>query len=111
MAVHGQAPGVAAEYRHHAGVHRADAAVRAQWRLPGLQPGEIATLISTVAIAAEIILISSFGGRVDVRRVTVVQLAVTSLLAFAMVWPTGEALPGFSWLLLASAWAWGLPAR
>ena len=64
-------------------------------------PGEIATLISTVAIAAEIILISSFGGRVDVRRVTVVQLAVTSLLAFAMVWPTGEALPGFSWLLLA----------
>jgi len=53
-------------------------------------PGEIATLISTVAIAAEIILISSFGGRVDVRRVTVVQLAVTSL-------------PGFSWLLLASA--------
>ncbi|MGC5700993.1 DMT family transporter [Pseudomonas sp. NFXW11] len=66
-------------------------------------PGEIATLISTLAIAAEIILISSFGGKVDVRRVTVVQLAVTSLLAFAMVLPTGEALPGFSWLLLASA--------
>ena len=66
-------------------------------------PGEIATLISTVAIAAEIILISSFAGQVDVRRVTVVQLAVTSLLAFAMVLPTGEALPGFSWLLLASA--------
>lgn len=58
-------------------------------------PGEIATLISTVAIAAEIILISSFAGRVDVRRVTVVQLAVTSVLAFAMVLPTGEALPVF----------------
>ncbi|UCZ85044.1 DMT family transporter [Pseudomonas sp. L5B5] len=66
-------------------------------------PGEIATLISTVAIAAEIILISSFAGRVDVRRVTVVQLVVTSVLAFAMVVPTAEALPGFSWLLLASA--------
>ncbi len=66
-------------------------------------PGEIATLISTVAIAAEIILISSFAGRVDVRRVTVVQLVVTSVLAFAMVVPTAEVLPGFSWLLLASA--------
>ncbi|SEC07381.1 Threonine/homoserine efflux transporter RhtA [Pseudomonas saponiphila] len=66
-------------------------------------PGEIATLISTVAIAAEIILISSFAGRVDVRRVTVVQLAITALLAFTMVLPTGETLPEFSWLLLASA--------
>lgn len=66
-------------------------------------PGEIATLISTVAIAAEIILISSFAGRVDVRRVTVVQLAVTSVLAFAMVLPTGETLPEFSWLLLVIA--------
>ena len=66
-------------------------------------PGEIATLISTVAIAAEIILISSYAGQVDVRRVTVVQLAVTSVLAFLMVVPTQESLPGFSWLLLGSA--------
>ncbi|WP_256206973.1 DMT family transporter [Pseudomonas sp. CF161] len=66
-------------------------------------PGEIATLISTVAIAAEIILISSYAGQVDVRRVTVVQLAATSLLAFLMVVPTQESLPSFSWLLLASA--------
>ncbi|WP_256577013.1 DMT family transporter [Pseudomonas sp. Irchel s3b6] len=65
--------------------------------------GEIATLISAVAIAAEIILISSYAGRVDVRRVTVVQLAVTSVLAFLMIAPTREALPSFSWLLLASA--------
>ncbi|MGF6127050.1 drug/metabolite transporter (DMT)-like permease [Pseudomonas frederiksbergensis] len=66
-------------------------------------PGEIATLISTVAIAAEIILISTYAGQVDVRRVTVVQLAVTSMLAFLMVVPTQEAIPHFSWLLLGSA--------
>ncbi|MED7668986.1 DMT family transporter [Pseudomonas moraviensis subsp. stanleyae] len=66
-------------------------------------PGEIATLISAVAIAAEIILISTFAGQVDVRRVTVVQLAVTAMLSFLLVVPTGEALPDFSWLLLATA--------
>ena len=65
--------------------------------------GEIATLISAVAIAAEIILISSYAGRVDVRRVTVVQLATTSVLAMLMIVPTEEALPNFSWFLLASA--------
>lgn len=66
-------------------------------------PGEIATLISTIAIAAEIILISTYAGQVDVRRVTVVQLAITSVLAFLMVVPTQEAIPEFSWLLLISA--------
>lgn len=66
-------------------------------------PGEIATLISAVAIAAEIILISTYAGQVDVRRVTAVQLAVTSILAFLMVVPTQEAIPHFSWLLLCSA--------
>ena len=66
-------------------------------------PGEIATLISTVAIAAEIILISTYAGQVDVRGVTVVQLAATSVLSFLMVVPTQEAIPDFSWLLLASA--------
>ena len=66
-------------------------------------PGEIATLIGAVAIAAEIIMISAFAGQVDVRRVTVVQLATASVLSFLMVVPMGEALPGFSWLLLFSA--------
>lgn len=65
--------------------------------------GEVVTLVSAVAIAAEIILISSFAGQVDVRRVTVVQLATASLLAFLMVVPTQERLPDFSWLLLLSA--------
>jgi len=65
--------------------------------------GEIATLISAIAIAAEIILISTYAGQVDVRRVTVVQLASTAVLAFLMVVPTQETIPDFSWLLLASA--------
>ncbi|MCU1720550.1 DMT family transporter [Pseudomonas sp. 5P_5.1_Bac1] len=66
-------------------------------------PGEIATLVSAVAIAAEIILIGNYAGKVDVRRVTVVQLATASALAFMMVVPTQERLPDFSWLLLTSA--------
>lgn len=66
-------------------------------------PGEIATLISAIAIAAEIILISAYAGQVDVRRVTVVQLASTAVLAFLMVVPTQEKIPDFSWLLLVSA--------
>jgi hypothetical protein len=39
------------------------------------------TLASAMAIAAEIILISAWAGKVDVRRVTVVQLATASLVA------------------------------
>ena len=66
-------------------------------------PGEIATLVSAIAIAAEIILISAYAGQVDVRRVTVVQLSTASILAFLMIVPTQEAIPDFSWLLLASA--------
>ncbi|MDD0976115.1 DMT family transporter [Pseudomonas fontis] len=66
-------------------------------------PGEVATLVSAVAIAAEIILISRYAGKVDVRRVTVVQLATASALAFLMVVPTQERLPEFSWLLALSA--------
>ncbi|MGE7992728.1 DMT family transporter [Pseudomonas sp. NPDC089554] len=65
--------------------------------------GELVTLVSAVAIAVEIILISRYAGKVDVRRVTVVQLATASALSFLMIVPTGEALPDFSWLLLSSA--------
>lgn len=68
-----------------------------------LSTGEIVTLVSAVAIAAEIILISRYAGKVDVRRVTVVQLATASVLSFLMVLPTQEPLPDFSWLLLLSA--------
>ncbi|MGY0155630.1 DMT family transporter [Edwardsiella tarda] len=65
--------------------------------------GEVTTLISTLAIAAEIILISGCAGRVDVRRVTLIQLATASLLSFVLMWPNGESLPSCSSYLLFSA--------
>ena len=74
----------------------------------GLGIGEFLTLLSAIAIAAEIILIGGFAGRVDVRRVTVVQLAVTSLLAFGFMAPMNEAVPPPSWLLILSAVGLGL---
>lgn len=66
-------------------------------------PGETATLLSTLAIAGEIILIGASAGRVDVMRVTVVQLAAASLFSFALMVPNGEAVPAFSPYLLFSA--------
>ncbi|MCJ1704149.1 DMT family transporter [Rathayibacter sp. VKM Ac-2926] len=73
----------------------------------GLGPGELATLISTLPIAAEIILISAFAGRVDLGRVTVVQLLVAGLLSFAGMPFAGEAIPAFSWVWLIAALALG----
>lgn len=60
--------------------------------LLALGVGEMITLASALAIAAEIILISAWAGKVDVRRVTVVQLATASLVAFAAMKPAGESL-------------------
>lgn len=68
-----------------------------------LNAGEIATLLSTLAIAAEIILISRYAGQVDVRRVTLVQLLVASACAFVLMLPNGESLPMLSAPLLFSA--------
>lgn len=65
--------------------------------------GEMATVLCAVAFAGEILLIGAFAGRVDARRVTVVQLACASLLAFAAMIPAGESIPPFSWLLALSA--------
>ena len=70
--------------------------------------GEALTLASTLAIALEIIFISLWAGRVDVARVTFIQLAVTSLLAFACMVPAGEAAPPFSWIVTLSACGLGL---
>lgn len=64
--------------------------------------GELETLLCAVAFASEIVLIGTFAGRVDIRRVTVVQLAVASCLAFAAMLPAGENMAPFSWLLLVS---------
>ncbi|WP_285110758.1 DMT family transporter [Leclercia adecarboxylata] len=64
--------------------------------LLALGKGEIITLVGAVAIAAEIILISAWAGKVDVKRVTVVQLATASLLAFLLMIPAGESVPPIS---------------
>lgn len=68
-----------------------------------LNAGEIAILLSTLAIAAEIILISRYAGKVDIRRVTLIQLAVASLCAFCFMVPNGESIPTLSLPLLFSA--------
>lgn len=68
-----------------------------------LGTGEVLTLLSTAAIALEIIFISLWAGQVNVARVTVVQLAVTALLAFACMGPAGESVPPFSWTVVVSA--------
>lgn len=70
--------------------------------------GEIATLLSTVAIAAEIILIGASAGKVDVRRVTVIQLAAASVFGFLMMIPNGESVPAWSPYLLYSAVGLGI---
>ena len=66
----------------------------------GLGPGEIATLISTLPVAGEIILISLFASKVKLGRVTVVQLLVAGALAFIAMPVTGESVPEFSWVWL-----------
>ena len=70
--------------------------------------GELLTVLSAIAFAAEIVLIGAFAGRVDARRVTIAQLAVAAALAFAAMIPAGEAVPPFSWLLLLSVLGLGL---
>ncbi len=69
----------------------------------GLGRGELLTLVATVAIAAEILLVGTFAGSVDVRRVSIVQLSVASLLCFAFIPVTGEALRPIGWGVLAAA--------
>jgi drug/metabolite transporter (DMT)-like permease len=64
--------------------------------------GELATLGAAIAVAAEIVLIGRFAGRVDLRRITVVQLITCAVLSFAAMPVTGEALPAFSWVWLAA---------
>ncbi|MCO8100717.1 DMT family transporter [Acinetobacter indicus] len=44
--------------------------------------GQLITLLGAIAIALEIILISHFAGRVNLQRVTVIQLLFASLFAF-----------------------------
>lgn len=73
-----------------------------------LSLGEILTLAGTLGMAAEIILIGAFAGKVNIRRVTIVQLATASLTSFLMMAPTGESPPPYSDYLLYSAIGLGL---
>ncbi|MGN8027415.1 DMT family transporter [Microbacterium sp. 22242] len=73
-----------------------------------LGEGELFTLVSTLPIAGEIILISLFGGRFDVGRLTVVQLLAASLLGFATMPVVGEPIPAFDPVWLITGIAMGL---
>ncbi|ALX65924.1 hypothetical protein AB663_000731 [Microbacterium sp. XT11] len=68
-----------------------------------LGPGEIATMISTLPIAGEIILISLFASKVDLGRITVVQLLAAGVLGILTMPVTGEAVPAFSWVWVGAA--------
>ena len=49
------------------------------------------------------VLIGLFAGKVDLGKVTVVQLLVSGALSLAMMPVAGEALPAFSWVWLVAA--------
>jgi len=74
----------------------------------GLGIGEYVTLLSTLAIAGEIILISGFAGQVDTKRVTIIQLAAASLFSFLFMVPAGETVTHFSPTVILSASGLGL---
>nr|WP_275957946.1 DMT family transporter [Rosenbergiella nectarea] len=74
----------------------------------GLGIGEYVTLISTLAIAAEIILISGYAGQVDTKRVTIIQLAAASLFSFLFMVPAGETVGHFPPTVILSAAGLGL---
>ncbi|MDQ4214882.1 DMT family transporter [Microbacterium capsulatum] len=73
-----------------------------------LGQGELLTLIATVPIAGEIILISLFAGRFDVGRLTVVQLFTPALLGFLTMPFVGESVPSFDWIWLIAGVALGV---
>ncbi|AKV88116.1 hypothetical protein AKG07_12135 [Microbacterium sp. CGR1] len=68
-----------------------------------LGAGEILTLISTLPIAAEIILISVFAGRIDLGRITIIQLLTAGVLGILTMPIVGEGLPEFSWIWVGCA--------
>ena len=70
--------------------------------------GELLTAVSTIGIALQVVFVSFFAGDVDIRRVTVVQFMITSVLAFALMPVLGGSVPPFSWKLVLSACVLGL---
>lgn len=73
-----------------------------------LNAGEVATLVSTLAIAAEIILISRFAPSVDSRRVTIIQVFAAGILSILVMPVVGEAVPAFSWVWVIGSLGLGL---
>ncbi len=68
-----------------------------------LNVGEMATMLSTLAIAAEVLLIGHFAGKVDARRVTTVQLLAAGVMALLAMPVSGESVPDFSCVWLSAA--------
>ena len=72
------------------------------WHAIQLNFGQSITILGSIAIAMEIILISFFARRVNLRHVTVLQLIFASLFCFLMAPLLGETrLPEFHWQLCA----------
>ncbi len=64
--------------------------------------GQLVTILSAFAVASEIILISHFAPRVNLRRVTALQLMFASLFAFLAMPLVGEtSIPPFSTTLVS----------
>lgn len=71
--------------------------------------GQGLTLICAVVVALEIIFIGYFAGKVNLRRVTVIQLLVAAILSFASMPLVGEhKIPDFSWSLFLITVSLGL---
>ncbi len=65
--------------------------------------GEWITALSAIVFAGEILLVSLFAGRVEFRRVAVVQLFVAGIACLAVMPVTGESLPALDWRWLVPA--------
>ncbi|MEB3753777.1 DMT family transporter [Acinetobacter sp. MD2(2019)] len=79
------------------------------WHRISFNFGQLVTLFGAIAIALEILLISFFSNTVNVKCVTVIQLAVASLVAFISMPAVGEnSIPPMSWTLIFSAVGLGL---
>ncbi|WP_029004265.1 DMT family transporter [Azorhizobium doebereinerae] len=74
----------------------------------GFGAGEVVTLFGTLAMAAEILLIGAFAGRVNGRRVTVVQLLAAGMFALIAMPFAGEGMPDASPSWFAAALGLGL---
>ena len=73
-----------------------------------LSYGQIMTIFSAIGIAMEIILIGFFAGKVDLGKVTFIQLLVASVACFmAMPFSKSEFIPQFSWQFIVIVGALG----